>query len=302
MHDLSTIFKDFKQRVTFGEPMAQHTTFELGGPADVLVKPNSVSELISILSLAREEGLPVFILGAGANLLVSDKGMRGIVISLSNWQGYEVQGTEVRAGAGLAISRLAQLTAEKGLEGLERFFRMPGSVGGSIWMNARCYESEVAESLSQVTVLNQELEVVTKRVSRADFAYKKSPFQETGEIILEAGFCLKTADPLGLKKTMEEIYEDRKAKGHFTWPSAGSVFKNNRSFGQPTGKLLDSLGLRGLKHGGAQVSPLHANIIINTGSACAKDVKELVELIERRVAEYYGLRLEREILFVGEWL
>jgi UDP-N-acetylmuramate dehydrogenase len=300
MADLKKLFGAFTPILRFREPLARHTSFHIGGPADALARPRTVDELTALISTARAAGVPVFIIGAGANILVSDKGVRGLVVSLERLRASAIDGTRVTAGAGLAASALAARTARAGLKGLERFFAMPGSVGGAVWMNARCYESSFADALLAVTTLDRGGNVMRTEINKADFDYKKSPFQTDGRIILNAEFELVTADRRTLRPIMQEVERDRKAKGHFLAPSAGSVFKNNRAFGQPTGRLIDSLGLRGTRIGGAQISPLHANIILNRKRASAREVKALIDLVMEEIRLKFGFELEREILYVGE--
>ncbi|MBN2353349.1 MAG: UDP-N-acetylmuramate dehydrogenase [Spirochaetales bacterium] len=297
---MKKIFAAFGPILKWNEPLARHTSFRIGGPADAFARPHSAGELAALLRAARGASVPVFIIGAGANILVSDKGIRGLVVSLERFREFSVIGTAVRAGAGLAASALAAGTARAGLKGLERFYAMPGSVGGAVWMNARCYESSFSDTLASVTVLDENFAVATVRVQTSDFDYKKSPFQADARVILAAEFALSPADPRPLRTVMREIERDRKTKGHFLAPSAGSVFKNNRTFGRPSGRLLDSLGLRGRRVGGAQVSPRHANIIINRHRATAEDVKKLIDLMKEEVKGRYGVELDWEILYVGE--
>jgi UDP-N-acetylmuramate dehydrogenase len=300
MNDLKKILAPFRPILRFREPLARHTSFRIGGPADAFARPRMTAELTALLEHARASGLPVFIIGAGANILVADKGIRRLVVSLERIRGFEINGTTVKAGAGLPASVLAEKTARAGLKGLERFFRMPGSVGGSVWMNARCYETSFCDALVSVTVLDRDLRPIESAIDRSAFDYKKTPFQTDGSVILSASFRLTRADPRALFPVMREIERDRRAKGHFSAPSAGSVFKNNRAFGEPTGRLLDAVGLRGRRSGGAQFSPLHANIIVNRGRATAADVKALIALAEHSVKEKYGFTLEREVICVGE--
>ncbi|MFP4565820.1 MAG: UDP-N-acetylmuramate dehydrogenase [Spirochaetaceae bacterium] len=284
-----------------GEPMSRHTTFEVGGPAELYVRPRTVSDVQTIIRAACDSGEPVFILGGGSNVLVSDRGIRGIVLDMRDFAGKRRAGETFTFGAGLAVSDAAERAAGEGFGGLHFLYGMPGSVGGAIWMNARCYGSSVIDILETVHLVNEsgEFEVYTPKSE--DFGYKRSPFQGRNAVILEASFGLTPADPAELRSEMDGYYADREAKGHFAAPSAGSVFKNNRAFGSPTGALVDSLGLRGTQIGGARLSDRHANIIVNTGDATAADILRLIEFIERRVRETLGLELEREVLLVGDW-
>jgi UDP-N-acetylmuramate dehydrogenase len=260
-----------------------------------------VAQLIRILSVCFDEAIPFFPLGEGANILVADRGIDGVVIDMSRIDGIEQKAGLVEAGAGTPLTRVTEYAAETGLAGLENFYSMPGSVGGSIWMNARCYGISLSEVIEYVDILDKDLKERRVRIRREDFGYKQSPFQESGDIILRGGFRLKRGDPSSLKAKMGEFKRDREKKGHFFYPSAGSVFKNDPAFGMPTGQLVDSLGLKGLALGDARVSEAHANIIVNCGSASARDVRSLIELVQSRVQEKYGFRLKEELLYVGRW-
>jgi UDP-N-acetylmuramate dehydrogenase len=282
--------------------MSRHTSFEVGGPADIFFIPPSVSALVAALRAADELGVPVFPLGGGANILVSDNGIDGLVISFKALHHLHISETCIKAESGAAISDAASYAAEAGLSGLEFFYSMPGSVGGSVWMNARCYGISVSDILLSAEVVTKKGERKRTEAERAQFDYKVSPFQRTTDIIVSACFGpLKTEKPEKIHEQMMQYRNDRAAKGHFTFPSAGSVFKNNRDFGEPTGALIDKLGLKGLRIGGAQISDLHANIIVNTGGATADDIRRLVEYVEEAVAKAYGFHMEREIRCIGKW-
>ncbi len=294
--------------VRFDEPMSHHTSFRVGGPADVYAAPTSVEDLVTILAEARRAGLPVFAIGGGANILVSDRGIRGVVIDLQRFDtlneapGKSAAGSRrVRAGAGLAMSDVAAWCADHGLGGLDFLYAMPGSVGGSIWMNARCYGTSISDVLTSVEYVGEDGEIHTYTVRQEDFDYKRSPFQRAPWVIIGGLFALTPEDPEAIWERMKGHQHDRTGKGHFSAPSAGSVFKNNRAFGSPTGKIIDELGLRGYQIGGARVSDHHANIIVNTGHATATDIRRLIEYVEQEVARRTGLRLEREVLYAGEW-
>jgi UDP-N-acetylmuramate dehydrogenase len=286
------------------EPMSLHTTFKVGGPADIFFIPRDGEDLARGLRGARSLGLPVFVLGGGANILVSDRGIRGLVADLSALSRVRIEGERFSAEAGLPVSAAAERASEAGLGGLDFIYSMPGSVGGAVWMNARCYESSIADVLESVVFLDDDLNPAT--LSKTDplfvsnFGYKKSPFQGRPWVILEAVFRLRSEEPAGIKERMKGFRLDRTNKGHFMAPCAGSVFKNNRDFGLPSGALIDRLGLRGYSLGAAQISPLHGNIIINTGKAGASDIKGLMDLMRERVRGAYGFELEPEILLIGD--
>jgi UDP-N-acetylmuramate dehydrogenase len=295
----------------FNEPMAEHTTFKVGGPADCWLRPegNFPTVAAALFRLARREGSPVFVLGGGANIVAAVGGLRGIVLDSGGWTGWELisQGEEppggpfIRARSGLPGDVLADALADAGLGGLEFLAGMPGSVGGMVWMNARALERSVSDTLIETEILHFSGERETLPRKAEDFSYKKSPFQGKEQLILSASFRLVPRPADEIRREAAANRRIREEKGHFRAPSAGSVFKNNRALGKPTGQIIDELSLRGLCVGGAQVAPWHGNFIINTGNATAKDIRDLVNEVQRRVFARLGAVLEPEILFVGDW-
>ena len=305
---------DSAVKVRYDEPMSAHTTFQIGGPADCWVRPRGdffPRCAAALLRAARSEGIPVFILGGGANIVVADRGIRGIVLDTTGWTGAVACGDGMRFRSGTSMDEAAALAAGAGLSGLEFLAGMPGSVGGAVWMNARCYEREIGGCLIETEILDfaKDLPIdegngpqpLSLPADRAAFSYKRSPFQGRSWLILSARFALRPGDPEAIRAEMEANRRDREAKGHYLHPSAGSAFKNNRDFGKPTGRIIDELGLRGMRQGGAQVAPFHGNIIINTGGASAADIRALADAVAGRVKAALGLSLEPEILFVGDW-
>ncbi|HUZ18412.1 MAG TPA: UDP-N-acetylmuramate dehydrogenase [Spirochaetia bacterium] len=287
--------------VAFDAPLAPLTTYRVGGPADLLVSPQSAEDIVSVLSLAKAEGIPVFILGGGANILVSDRGIRGIVIRMTSLSTMTITGERLAAQAGCEISDVSWQAASAGLGGLGFIFSMPGTVGGAVWMNARCYGSSISDILRLTEYIDENLDVRRVAPRPGDFDYKRSPFQKGGQVILAAEFALRRQDTADVFREMEGNRSDRERKGHFAAPSAGSVFKNNHAFGDPSGKIIDRLGLRGFRIGGAQVSHYHANMIINSGGATAEDIEHLIRHVARRVKDELGFELEREVIAVGDW-
>ncbi len=293
--------------VRFNVPLANYTTFRVGGPADALAEPVSVEEMADLLAVCSAAEIPVTVLGGGANVVVSDRGIRGMVMLTTGLRQITCQGTQIRAAAGTTISEVSAFAAERNLQGLEFIYAMPGTTGGAVWMNARCYDGEIAAILTEVTTLPRvatsdapsQLDVY--RVRPEDFAYKISPFQDGSRVIIDALFQLTPGSRDALWEVMRAHEEDRRAKGHFDAPCAGSIFKNNRDFGAPSGQIIDRAGLRGTQIGGARISDGHGNIIVNTGNATARDIRKLVELVQRRVLEHSGFALEPEVLFPGEW-
>jgi UDP-N-acetylmuramate dehydrogenase len=331
--------RGFKGIFRFDEPMAAHTTFKVGGPADLWIRPGSgefPEYAALLLGEARREGIPVFILGGGANLVVSDRGIRGIVLDTGGYAGFREPPSSssfLEFRPGTAVDDAVEAAAAAGLSGLEFLAGMPGSIGGALWMNARCYERSVSGVLIEAEYLDLETgrrERLTASGCRSEtgetlqpsqrrreapglpgslgslaliegFGYKKSPFQDKNTLILGGRFAVHPRPVGEIRAEMAEHRRDREEKGHYRYPSAGSVFKNNRLFGMPTGKLIDNLGLRGLAVGDAQVAPWHGNIIINRGKASAGDIRNLVDLLITKVKDALGLDLETEVLFSGEW-
>lgn len=288
--------------------LADFTTFRVGGPADLLARPADVRDLAILIQTAEHAGIPWTLLGGGANVLIADQGIEGLVILCSNLNSIELSGDVIVAQTGADISQASEFAAQNNLSGLEFIYSMPGSVGGAVWMNARCYGGEISDVLAWVDYLDVEgsgsdTALTEQRLvpGEGQFAYKVSPFQSGRKIIVSAAFRLSPGDGESSWQRMRNYQADRQAKGHFSAPCAGSVFKNNHDFGAPSGKIIDALGLRGTQIGGAAVSDQHANIIINTGTASAQDISDLISLIQQRVLNESGYALEPEVLKIGRW-
>jgi UDP-N-acetylmuramate dehydrogenase len=290
--------------LAYNEPMAPHTTFRVGGQADVFIRPegDSFPEYAAMLREAAEaEGIPLFVLGGGANIVVSDRGIRGVVLDSGGWRGAAAESSGFTVRSGTPVDEAVEAAAASGLGGLEFLAGMPGSMGGAVWMNARCYEKSLSDVLTETEILDESGARLWVPARPEDFGYKKSPFQNREALILRARLALYRRPETEIRREMEAHRQDREAKGHYRRPSAGSAFKNNRDFGKPTGKIIDELGLRGFAIGGAQVAPWHGNIIINTGAASAADIRSLAAEVTARVKAAAGFTLEPEILFVGDW-
>ena len=292
------------------------TSFKIGGDADIYSMPSSLEELEAALAFVKTNRIPAILLGGGTNMLIPDEGIRGAVLHTRGLHAIRLLYTGgaplVEAEAGVLIEELTNFCVEHGLAGLEDFAGLPGTVGGAVFMNARCYERSISDVLNSVAVLyfSEKGGIIAEHEYRQEeWAYKRSPFQPQNKrfaafdgnrpLIVSARFKAEPGNKAAIRSKMEERIADRTAKGHFRFPSAGSVFKNNRAFGKPAGKLIDEAGLRGLRRGGAQVAPWHGNFIVNTGSATAKEVMELIEIIQNRVKEQTGFELEPEIIFAG---
>ena len=293
------LFAGINAEVLTQERMADHTTFKIGGPARYFVIPKDIEALQKARAAANQAGLKCFILGGGANVLFPDAGYDGVVIATEGLSQifFDSKGL-LHAGCGAAISDVAKFASGIGRAGLQFFYSMPGSTGGAIYMNARCYNASISDALKATVYLDGDGNICTLETAEGGFDYKKSPFQTNGGIILEGVFATSSGNAEDLGREMEGYEADRRSKGHFAYPCAGSVFKHNRAFGLPSGKIIDNLGLRGYTVGGAKISEHHANIIVNCGNATAQDVKDLVTLIQVRVKEATGFQLEREIIYV----
>lgn len=282
-------------------PLAPLTTFAVGGPAEYYARPESTRTLASLLSATAAAGITPFILGDGANIVVADRGIPGLTIDLRGLTGCRREGSDVVCAAGDRISAVSAWAAEHELGGLDFIFRMPGTVGGALWMNARCYDAEISAVFVSAQCLSLDGSPVNIAYREEDWGYKRSPFQGGELVITGSRLRLHQAERESLWDRMRAIESDRYAKGHFLGPCAGSVFKNDRRFGAPSGKLLDSLGARGWTEGGAQVSPKHANIILNAKGARASDIARLARRMQEQAERALGYRLEPEIRFVGDW-
>lgn len=312
MDTLRKIFQksNIDAQVLYDEPLARRTSFRIGGPADVFALPRNAGALAAVMRAARDAGAPLAVLGGGANVLASDAGFRGVVVCTSLMDAVELVPSDagsaiLRAGAGAPVTALVRAALARGLAGIEFAAGLPGSAGGAAYMNARCYDREMADILASVDFLDANLESATMAPERGEWAYKRTPFMSGGRLegstIVGASFRLELGDASALAARAAELEADRRANGHFDYPCAGSMFKNDRRFGRPTGKILDELGFRGRKIGGAMVSPKHANIFVNAGGARASDMLALVRAAQAAARERFGFELEPEVVLLGEF-
>lgn len=282
------------------EPMKEHTTFRIGGPASLYVCPSGEEELRQVLKLCREQQVPWAILGNGSNLLVSDRGFDGVVISMSeNWNFCRIEGERLVAGGGQLLSRAARCAAAKSLEGMEFAAGIPGTVGGALVMNAGAYGSEIRDVLEWARVMTPEGEILVLNGEELELSYRRSCIPEKGYVVLEASFLLKEGSREAILDRISQLAAQRREKQPLEYPSAGSTFK--RPEGHFAGKLIQDAGLKGLQVGGAQVSEKHSGFVINTGTATAEDVMELCRLVQSRVKEQFGVELEMEVKKLGEF-
>lgn len=287
-------------RVLFDEPMSQHTTFRIGGPADVFVMPENYEQIREVLRLCKEEKLPFFVLGNGSNLLVSDSGYRGVIIQMDrNMEEIRLDGEEIHACAGALLSSVAVAARSASLTGFEFAGGIPGTIGGAAVMNAGAYGGELKDVLKEVTVMTREGEILTIPADKLEMGYRTSIIKTAGYLVLEAVISLKKGDEEKIRAVMKELSERRTEKQPLDYPSAGSTFK--RPEGYFAGKLIMDSGLRGYRVGGAQVSEKHCGFVINAGGATAEDVRSLMDHVIRVVREKYGVTLEPEVKFLGDF-
>lgn len=283
--------------VMTGEPMSKHTTFRIGGPADLFLMPHSAKEILAAVKLLKEEGIFFTVIGNGSNLLVSDEGIRGAVIRIGHeFSNIEVNGTYVSAEAGALLSSTAAAAAEAHLAGMEFAGGIPGSVGGACIMNAGAYGGEMKQILVSADVIDSEGSMRTIEAGEMELGYRTSAFSEKGMIVLSAVMHLKEGDPKEIRRLSEDMRIRRQSKQPLNMPSAGSTFK--RPEGYFAGKLIMDAGLRGFRVGGAAVSEKHCGFVVNTGGATCEDVKNLISEIQRRVFDQFGVMLEPEVKFI----
>jgi len=281
------------------EPMKEHTTFKIGGPVDLMILPRDVQELKLSVDICRENQIPMLVMGRGSNLLVRDKGIRGVVIKLdSNFNAIQIHGGDIWAQAGIMIAELARIAANESLTGLEFAEGIPGSLGGAVAMNAGAYDGEMQDIIAEVEAISPTGDIKKYLPPDIGFAYRKSCFQNNGCIVTAALLQLSAGNKDQIQQKMLDYAHRRREKQPLGYPSAGSVFK--RPAGIYVGPMIEKLGFKGHKIGGAEVSSQHAGFIVNTADAKASDVLQLIEKIQKAARERYGVELHPEIRVVGE--
>ncbi len=278
-------------------PMCNHTSFKIGGNADVMLSPQNEQELQFVITAAHQNGVPIFCLGKGSNILVSDKGIEGGVVSLANMNGITVKGEKIICSAGCSLASVCNKAKENSLSGLEFAYGIPGSIGGALFMNAGAYGGEMSQVVRSARCMNENGEFCELSLEEMMLGYRDSVFKRNGFIITEVTLSLSAGDISEIAAKMDELMRRRLDKQPLEYPSAGSTFK--RPEGYFAGALIEKNGLKGTSVGGAQVSEKHAGFIINKGSATACDVLSHIELIKNKVLSEDGVRLEPEVLFVG---
>lgn len=281
------------------EPMSMHTTFKIGGPADLLVSPASIEQMKTVLHYCNDHKVPVIVIGAGSNLLVRDKGIRGIVIKLGRGlKDVSVEDKRIYAEAGITITELSKIAARHSLSGLEFAEGIPGSLGGAVFMNAGAYGGEMKDLVEEVIALDATGDEHQFHANDFEFSYRKSIFQTNGFTILKAVLKLQTGAQKEIQKKMKQFASSRREKQPVELPCAGSVFK--RPEGHYVGTMVEKLGFKGLRIGGAEVSVKHAGFIVNIGGATAADVLELIQKIQEAARGAYNVELHPELRILGE--
>ena len=281
------------------EPMKKHTSFKIGGPADILVQPQDADALAQALAAARDCGVPVTILGNGSNVLVRDKGIRGLVIKIGNaLKTFRQDGERLYFGAGYSLALASRKAWECGLSGMEFAVGIPGSIGGAVYMNAGAYNGEMKCVVESVRVMDMAGKAMELTAEDLQFGYRKTSLQQSGYIITEVRLKMQPGDKDAIKAMMDDFSSRRISKQPLELPSAGSMFK--RPPGHFAGTLIEQAGLKGYTVGGAQVSEKHAGFVVNRGSATAADVLQLIADVRRIVMEKAGVELHPEVLVIGE--
>ncbi len=291
-----------KEKIEYSQnvPMSDFTSFKIGGPADFMCFPDGITQLKNLLGFCREHEIPYFVLGNGSNLLVSDLGIDGIVISLKYFNDISYHPAfEISCGAGVKLSKLCAFALENSLSGLEFAWGIPGTVGGAIYMNAGAYNGEISFVLKECTFIDEEGNIVQADVSGLQLGYRSSIFTDSNKVIISARFLLKNERKESIKAVMDDLIDRRRSKQPLEFPSAGSTFK--RPAGHFAGALIEECGLKGVSFGGAEVSQKHAGFIINTGNATCNDVLSLIAKIKQEVFLRKSVALEPEVKLVGKF-
>lgn len=291
-----------KENIKFNEPMSKHTTFKIGGNADIFVQAKTLNDIEQTLKAAKENNIPIYIIGNGSNLLVKDNGVRGIVLQIKTSK-YKITKQNdfaiVDVEAGMLNAKLARILLQEGISGFEFASGIPGTIGGAIRMNAGAYGSEFKDFVEETTYIDlEDNEIKTINNKEHEFKYRYSIFQNKKAVIISTKLRLKYGDKQEIKDKMNANLEARKEKQPLEFPNAGSTFKRGEDF--ITAQLIDQCGLKGAKIGGAEVAEKHAGFIVNKGNATANDVIELVKKVEDEVYNKFGKRIELEIEVIGE--
>lgn len=287
-----------QEDIKIDEPMKNHTSFKVGGPADILITPKSFQQVIDVINLCKEDSIPFFIMGNGSNLLVRDGGIRGIIIKLIKLNNIEVQGNKITTGSGTSLKKISTEALNNSLTGLEFACGIPGSVGGAVTMNAGAYNGEISNAIESAKIIDDCGEVKILNKEELKLGYRMSSILMHGYTVLEVNFNLKKGEYEKIKNRMDDLNRRRSEKQPLEYASAGSTFK--RPVGHFAAKLIEDSGLKGENVGDAQVSQKHSGFIINRGNATARDILNLIGIVQRRVKEKFDVNLYTEVRIIGE--
>lgn len=301
---IELVYQQLKERIKpecirLKEPMKEHTSFRIGGSADIMVLPDSARQIIDTVEICRSNSCPYYIMGNGTNLLVRDNGYRGVIIKTSaNMKDCKVEGERVYGQSGILLSTLSKIIVSEGLEGFEYASGIPGTLGGAVTMNAGAYGGEIKDSIEWARVMNADGDVMTYTKQQLELGYRTSIIQREDLIVLDCGLRFVRGDREAIQAKLDEYTRLRKAKQPLNVPSAGSTFK--RPEGYYAGKLIEDAGLKGARIGDAQVSELHCGFIVNVGNATADDIIALINHVKKRVKERFNVELQPEVKVIGE--
>lgn len=287
-----------EENVKIDEPMKKHTSFRVGGPVDVLVTPETFEQVREVIDLAKKNNVPYFVIGNGSNLLVKDGGVRGAIVKLCKLDKVSVTDEVITAQGGVLLSKVSSLAAKNSLTGFEFASGIPGSIGGALTMNAGAYNGEISQVIESALVIDKNGDMIRLSKEDLELGYRMSSIMKHGYTVLEAVLKLQKGDSEKIYGRIEDLGRRRREKQPLEYPSAGSTFK--RPEGYFAAKLIEDSGLKGVYVGGAEVSQKHSGFIINKGNATAKDILNLIEIVQNTVKEKFNVDLHTEVMIIGE--
>ncbi len=284
--------------IKIDEKLSEYVNFKVGGPADILLIPNSKEQVIKSIKICKENNIPFYLIGNGSNILVRDGGFRGVVLSLKNVKNIYVDGEKIEADCGVMLKEVSDKAIENSLTGFEFACGIPGTIGGAVFMNAGAYDGEISKVIESAEVIDENCNIIRLSREELDFGYRSSLVMKKGYTVLSAVFKLEKGQVKTIKELIEDLTNKRESKQPLEYPSAGSTFK--RPTGYFAGKLIQDAGLKGYSIGGAAVSEKHSGFVINKGNATAKDITDLIKHIQDEVKKQFGVDLHPEVRIIGE--
>lgn len=284
--------------IKIDEKLSEYVNFKVGGPADILLIPNSKEQVIKSIKICKENNIPFYLIGNGSNILVRDGGFRGVILSLKNVKNIYVDGEKIEAECGVMLKEVSDKAIENSLTGFEFACGIPGTIGGAVFMNAGAYDGEISKVIESAEVIDENCNIIRLSREELDFGYRSSLVMKKGYTVLSAVFKLEKGQVKTIKELIEDLTNKRESKQPLEYPSAGSTFK--RPTGYFAGKLIQDAGLKGYSIGGAAVSEKHSGFVINKGNATAKDITDLIKHIQDEVKKQFGVDLHPEVRIIGE--